>query len=231
MKKVLSLLFLLHIACFTAFSQTHKDTVIMMRDYVARNTDKFLTVKGVELKPGLKMDDMLKLMLNKGFKKSELFNMSKEYFGVYQLEGTFFNRLNCTLRIVPIQNNQELVSAVGINFPDAYSFKQLKSDYDDLKEVLSKKYHLYNSVEQFDDEYVEKSTSDYLKLSALEKNEGEFKSKFYVSDDPLSLLLGQVVLSISHVPNQFGGTSYYISITYATSDDMVDQMGSYGDDL
>lgn len=231
MKKVFSLLFILHIACFTAFSQSHNDSIVMMRDLVAQRTDKFLTVKGIELKPGLKMDDILKELMNKGFQKAELFDITKERLGAYLLEGPFFNRYNCSVKILPIQNNKELVSVVGIQFPDAYSFKQLKSDYDELKSALCKKYHINSCCEKFDDDYIEKSTSDNLKLSALEKDEGQFQTKFSVSDAPLSILLGQITLSISHIKTEYGKTYCYVSVCYSTSDYIIEQLKSYDDDL
>ncbi len=231
MKKVLSLLFLLHIACFTAFSQTHNDSIVMLRDKMAQRTEKFLTVKGIELKPGLKTTDLLRELLNKGFQKDDLYEVAKEKFGVYLLEGPFFNRHNCGVKIVPNTSNKNIVSIIGIEFPEANSFKQLKSDYDVLKASLSEKYHINRCHEQFDEDYVNTSTSDFLKLSAIENDAGNFETRFYVSEDPVSFLLGEVVLSICHVENGYGRTKFYVLLSYTTSDEVVEQMKSYNDDL
>lgn len=231
MKKLFSLLILLHIACFTAFSQTHNDSIVLLRDLVAQRTGKFLTVKGIELKPGLKMADMLKMLIDKGFRKAELYEMGKEKLGVYLLEGPFFNKHNCALKIIPIASKKEYVSMVGIEFPESNSFKQLKSVYDDLKASLSKKYYISTCYEKFDEDFVNKSSSDFLKLSALENNAGIFETRFYVSEDPVNLLLGQVVLSISHVEDGYGKTKFYVILTYTTSDEVVEQLKSHDDDL
>ena len=231
MKKVLSLLFLLHIACFTALSQTHNDSIVMLRDLVAQRTGKFLTVKGIELKPRLKMDDMLKMMIDKGFKKAELYEMAKEKFGIYLLEGPFFNIHNCTVKLIPIASKKEYVSVVGIEFPESNSFEQLKSVYDDLKASLSKKYYISTYYEQFDKDFVNTSTSDFLKLSQLEINAGKFETRFFLSGDPTSMLLGQVVLSISHAEVGYGKTKFYVRLFYTTSDDVVEQLKSHDDDL
>lgn len=231
MKKIFSLLFLLYISCLTAYSQTHNDSIVLLRDLVAQRTGKFLTVKGIELKPELKMADMLKMMLNKGFKKSDLYEMGKERFGVYLLEGPFFNKHNCAVKIIPIASNKEYVSVVGIEFPEANSFKQLKSVYDDLKASLNKKYHVGSCYEQFDEDFVNTSTSDFLKLSALENNAGKFETRFYLSEDSISMLLGQVVLSISHVEDGYGKTKFYVLLSYTTSNEIVEQLKSHDDDL
>lgn len=231
MKKVLSLLFLLHIACFTAFSQTRNDSTVMLRDMLAQRTEKFLTIKGIELKPGLKMADMLKMLINKGFKKDDLYEMAKEKFGVHILKGPFFNRYNCEIKIIPLASKNDYVSIVGVEFPEANSFKQLKKDYDELKASLSNKYHINRCYEQFDEDFVNTSTSDYLKLSAIRNDEGTFETRFYVSEDPISFLLGQVVLSICHVDDGYGKTKYYVLLSYTTSDEIVEQLNSHDDDL
>lgn len=230
MKKLFSLLILLHIACFTAFSQTNSDSNRMARDLMAQSTNKFLTVKGIELKPGFKMSDMLEQLLDKGLKKSEIFDIAKEKFGILDLTGTFLSRPNCSIKVLPTQTDKSIVAAVAIHFPEAKTFNELKSQYDILKSTLSKKYAINNCNEGFDDAYVNKSTSNYLKLSSLEKNEGRFETRFCVSDDPDSFLLGQINLNISCLKVDYN-TSFFVTVTYSTSDCVLEQLSSMEDDF
>ena len=230
MKRLLVFICFILLTCLAAFSQTYSDSTKMLRDYVAQNSEKFLTVKGLELKPGLKMDDALKHLLKKGWQKSDLFDIAKSNFGLYDLRGGFFSRSNCRIKVLPASSDKNVVGAIGINFPDATSFKQLKKEYDDLKSALSEKYYMFECHEKFDDNYVENSTSDYLKLTALERDEVLFETQFHVSGDALSLLLGFVRLKINHLKVDYE-TTYFISLTYVTSDDVVEQLSSAKDDL
>lgn len=229
MKRLLVFICFILLPCLAAFSQTYSDSTKMVRDYVVQNSDKFLTVKGLELKPGLKMEDALKYLSNKGWQKSELFETLKGEYGVYDLRGSFFGRSNCRIKILP-SSDKNVVGAIGINFPDATSFKQLKKEYDELKSALSEKYYLFESQEKFDDNYVGNSTSDYLKLTALERDEALFETRYHALEGGLSMLLGFVLLKINHIKVNYE-TSYFISLTYVTSDNVVEQLSSAKDDL
>lgn len=229
MKKSIFII-LLQLFCISSFSQTSSDSLLFIRDFIAKKTDKFLTVKGIELKPGLKMNDMLDQLLKNGFKKSEFFNSTKEQYGAYDLIGTFFNCANCKLKIIPTNTDKSIVGIIGINFPESTSFKELKNKYLNLKSALSDKYYTFSSDERFDNEYVDKSTSDILKLNALERNEAIFESRFYATNAPLSILLGQVILKIDHINVNYEPTSY-ISLIYCTSDRVIEEYISSENDL
>lgn len=216
---------LLSIFPFCVDAQSYKES----RDRMAEQTTKFLTFKGIELKPGLRMDSLLFFLESKGFKKTELFDYMKEEYGGYNLKGYFYNYHNCDIKIMPIQANKDVVSYISVNFPDANSFKQLKTLYDNLKDDLKEKYYLHGSIESFDDDYINRTESDYLKLNALSRDEGRFKTLFYVSDES-SLLLGQIVLTISHLHYGYED-HYYVSLSYCTSDNIIEQLSSYEDDL
>lgn len=230
MKRLLVFICFIQLTCIAAFSQTYSDSTKMLRDYLAHNSEKFLTVKGIELRPGLKMEDALNLLLKKGVQKSDLFEMAKSNLGIYDLKGTFFSRTNCSIKVQPTSTDKTIVGVIGISFPEASSFKQLKSEYDNLKSALSEKYYLSRCQEKFDDSYVEKTTSDYLKLSAIEKDEAIFETCFCVSNNAMSMLLGQVKLRINHLRVNYE-TTYFVSLIYTTSDDIFEQLASAKDDL
>ena len=230
MKKFILLLSLLASCGLTSFAQSKSELDIEMRNELEQSIKKYLTVKGLELKPGLKMNDALSYFESKGFSRTEYFDLAKKEYDIYDLEGSFFNYRKCGLRILPLNENKNIVGLINVHFPDADSFKSLKELYDDLKASLSEKYCLHYCTESFDNDYVNKSTSDYLKLNALSKNECKFQSRFYISDDPLSFLLGHIVLSISSVTVRYE-TTYYVSLSYATSDNIIEQLSAKEDDL
>ena len=207
-------------------AQAYKD----YRDKVASEIGHYLTVKGVELKPGLEMKTLLNIMESKGFSKSEYFDYAWEDRKAYELVGSFFSHEGCSMTIIPTSSNKDVVGVVSIKFPNETSFKRLKEIYDNLKSSLSKKYFLHESTEKFDDNYIERTTSDNLKLLALANNEGTFKSVFYLTEDPSSLMLGQVVLVISHIKVKYDNF-YYVSLNYCTSDNVLEQLISSEEDL
>lgn len=186
--------------------------------YTSKAGQEYLTVKGLELKPGLTMYETLKHFLAKGFKKSEDFDLFKDKLNVYILEGSFFNFSNCTINIIPTSNDKNIVRMITIEFPERESFKSLKEEYDNLKLSLSDKYYLYECTEKFDNDYVEKSSSDFLKLHAIEKDEAEFKSRFILTNEVLSALNGYITMYISCFNRK-----NRITLTYSTPDSVTEQ--------
>ena len=229
MIKKLSFLLLFLVACSTFSSAQKKDKVIAARDIVAQQINKFLTVKGVELRPGLKMSTALDLLLQKGCTKADNFEYAKS-LGMYQLVGPFFSTKDCDINILPTTYNKDVVGAIGIAFPQQDNFKDLKATYDNIKASLSNKYYLAECVEKFDDDFVANSTSDPLKLNAIAKKEAVFKSNFYVTEDKRSLFLGQVILQIGAITTGYL-SKYLVYITYSTSDTIVEQITQGEDDL
>ena len=223
MKKLLILLFTFYSFVINAQSYT------TARDIVALEINKFLTVKGIELKPNMLMKDMLTALESKGFEKTVLFEYIKELYGGYELNGPFYS-YSCRTKVLPISSNKEIVGLVNISFPNGSSFKQLKALYDNLKSSLSGKYFLHESIEKFDDDLINEKGSDFLKMNALSKDEGTFKSIFYVSEEEKSLLLGQVVLTISHIYVNYEH-EYFVSLSYCTSDEILEQLKSSNEDL
>lgn len=229
-KKFFLIAFLLVIFDNCLCSQTRRflDNYRDYRDSIINITNKYLTVKGVELKPGLKMVDLLHRLESKGFKKTKDSKYTEEEYGIFDLRGIFYSHI-CTIKILPLKNDKTIVGMIGVEFPKENSFKILKEEYDELKSALSKKYSIYSCVESFDKEYVEHSSSDILKLQALSNNEATFQTKFYISDDPHSGLLGQVSLNISAITVDYS-SYYYVSLVYCTPDDIYEQL-TKGDDL
>lgn len=223
MKKVLLLLIVLY--PMFAIAQSYEE-IKKVRDQLVENTDRFLTVKGIELRPDLKMAELLRQLRSKGLKDTEASDYIQQIVGGYELAGTFFEHYNCKIKLLPTSNDKSIVGVVNITFPDANSFRQVKDVYDELKAALSRKYVLNECSEGFESDYVDEESSDTRKFLSVLKDEAEFKSRFYLSEDNLSLLLGQVVLSISHYE-----LSCYVSLTYSTSDNVVNQLSSTDNDL
>lgn len=230
MEKILLSLALLLSVSITTSAQSSSETIKNLREQAILSSNKFLTVKGIELKPGIKMDDVLKKLQSKGLVKTELFDIAKKEFGIFDFTGTFVGINDCNVKILPTTNNKEIVGVISINFPYAETFKQLKDVYDRLKSELSQKYYLFTSEERFFDEYVGKSTSDFFKRNAIEKDEAIFDTRFHVSDMPNSLYLGQIVLKISHIKVDYQ-TKCFVTIIYCTPDNIEEQLLSAEDDL
>lgn len=221
-KILLTLLLQLTVA-FSAFAQTDN-----IGEYLAQNSKRFLTVKGLELKPGLRMDDALKAFEAKGWEHSDMFDFVKEKYNVYNLNGTFYKYNNCDIKIFPTGNNKNIVSMVTISLPERKSFKDLKEDYDELKSALNNKYYMFSSTESFDDKYLEESTSDLLKLTALSRNEANFMTEFHLSENKSDDLLGFIRLRIDHI-NVNGQDFFYVSILYCTYDHIMEQINAVDD--
>ena len=174
------------------------------------------------------MIDLLHILESKGFAKTDKSDYTEKEYNVYDLKGAFFNSI-CSVKIIPLTSDKTIVGLIGISFPEEKTFKELKFEYDELKSALREKYSIYSCVERFDREYIDVSSSDFLKLQALSRNEATFQTKFYISEDPLSVLFGQVSLSINAITVDYS-TSYYVSIVYSTPDSIYEQLKK-SDDL
>lgn len=227
-KNIISL-FILLLFYVTGVNAQTKSELLTIRDSIAKNIDKFLTIKGVELKPGMRMDDALRIFLDKGWEKHELFNGFKEETNKYLLTGSFFNTEDCLICISPTVNDKNIVSSILISFPKKDSFKDLKKEYDELKYSLSQKYHLMSCTESFDNKLIENSNDDQMKLLALSKDEAKFHTRFNASDTPMASILGYVGINIGHSILS-GDKKYNVSICYVTSDSWIEQM-TKDDDL
>lgn len=223
-QKILFTLLLQLTFALSAFAQSDE-----VGEYLAQNSKRFLTVKGLELKPGLLMEDALKAFEAKGWEQSKYFDHFIEKNNTYVLNGTFYNRRDCNIFIVPTSNNKNIVKTITICLPDYDTFKGLKNEYDNLKADLSEKYHMVSSTESFDDEAIEGSTLDKLKLLAISRGEARFETEFHLSENKEDDLLGYIILCISHTKNEYND-SFYVSIMYRTYDDIMEQINA-SDDL
>lgn len=120
-QKILFTLLLQLTFAISAFAQSDK-----VGEYLTQNSKRFLTVKGLELKPGLLMEDALKAFEAKGWERSMIFDYVKEERNIYELRGTFYNRRNCVIQIFPTLNNKNIVGIIGIGLPKQDTFKDLK---------------------------------------------------------------------------------------------------------
>lgn len=223
-QKILFTLLLQLTFALSAFAQSDE-----VGEYLAQNSKRFLTVKGLELKPGLLMEDALKAFEAKGWERSMIFDYVKEERNIYELRGTFYNRRNCVIQIFPTLNNKNIVGIIGIGLPKQDTFKDLKNQYDDLKAALSEKYHIVSSTESFDDESVGEGTFDELKLMAISRNEAKFTTEFHLSENKTDELLGYIRLDINHIKIE-DNDSFYVSIIYFTYDCIMEQAHA-SDDL
>lgn len=223
-QKILFTLLLQLTFALSAFAQSDE-----VGEYLAQNSKRFLTVKGLELKPGLLMEDALKAFEAKGWERSMIFDYVKEERNIYELRGTFYNRRNCVIQIFPTLNNKNVVGIIGIGLPKQDTFKDLKNQYDDLKAALSEKYHIVSSTESFDDESVGEGTFDELKLMAISRNEAKFTTEFHLSENKTDEMLGYIRLDINHIKIE-DNDSFYVSIIYFTYDCIMEQAHA-SDDL
>ena len=231
MKKLLFTLVFGLLTCSCVFGQSNADIVKALRDRaIQENSNKYLTVKGIELKPGLKMNEVLQKMQAKGMAKTDIFKIAKEQFGILDLTGDFAGRSNCNIKVVPISKDKDVVGAISISFPNSETFKSLKDLYDRLKFDLSQKYYIFESEEKFYNDYVNNSTSDYLKRSAIENDEASFETRFHLSDTENSLYLGYVVLRIAHLNVDYH-TSCFVMLSYCTPYNVEEQFTTIEDDL
>lgn len=219
MRRILSIIALMCFVSLSSFSQVSRKELIEMRNKFESLSNSYLTVKGIPLKPGLKMDDLFKQFIAKGWKKSEYFDIFKKDDGTFLLEGTFFGYDKCKIYIIPMRTDKDIVSVVGISFPDVNSFKEVKKTYDDLKASLEEKYKIEECTEKFDNEFVGQSTSDNLKFSAIRNNEATFKTEFHLRESA-SILMGRIILSIVSINNE----STHVSLSYVTSDDVIEEL-------
>lgn len=168
------------------------------------------------------MEDALKAFEAKGWERSKYFDHFIEKNNTYVLNGTFYNRRDCKIFIVPTSNNKNIVGIIGISLPEQDTFKDLKNQYDDLKAALSEKYHMVSSTESFDDESIGEGALDELKLMAISRNEAEFTTEFHLSENKDDDLLGSIVLSIKHIKDKYNDT-FYVNISYGTYDFLMEQ--------
>lgn len=223
-QKILFTLLLQLTFAISAFAQSDQTG-----EYLAQNSKRFFTVKGLELKPGLLMEDALKAFEAKGWERSEFFDHYKEERNIYVLKGTFYNHRDCNIQVMPTLNNKNIVGLIGINLPKQDTFKDLKNQYDDLKAALSEKYHMVSSTESFDDEAAGEGTLDELKLMAISRDEAEFTTEFHLSENKDDDLLGFIRMSIMHAKVE-DNDHFYVSIVYCTYDHIMDQINA-SDDL
>lgn len=175
------------------------------------------------------MEDALKAFEAKGWERSEFFDHYKEERNIYVLKGTFYNRRDCNIQVMPTLNNKNIVGLIGINLPKQDTFKDLKNQYDDLKAALSEKYHMVSSTESFDDEAAGEGTLDELKLMAISRDEAEFTTEFHLSENKEDDLLGYIRLIIGHIKVK-DNDSFSVSIIYCTYDCIMEQAHA-SDDL
>lgn len=183
----------------------------------------YFTFKGIELTPGITVKDISSKLIKNGCKYDDVY--SNEDMSI--LFGTFCN-YDTKFMILPCHQNKEMASIITAQLPERESWKQLKADYDNMKSILSQKYFKEVEKEYFDDNYIAESTSDYLKLHALQSDECTFMTRFDIADSEEAIFYGYIVLGISHVYVDFVH-HHYVSVSYVTSANVIEQFSSMSD--
>ena len=231
MMKKFAIFLLLQFAIFANVNaQSNNISIDEFRELINQKADRFLTFKGIELRPGIRMKDFVNQLESKGLKRSELSTFIESKSNTIVLEGTFFNTRDCNIHVIPTSQDNNIVGIIGVSFPNRDSFWKLKAEYDQLKASLSEKYTVSDCVESFDDDYIDSSTSDFLKLNALSNDEGHFETRFVISNEGISSLCGYIFLSIKHLEVDYK-EYYYVSLSYRTPDNLYEQVYSRDDDL
>lgn len=121
--------------------------------------------------------------------------------GVAMLKGDFAAHKSCTIAVATMQN-KDLVSRIGVMFPEQDQWQYLYGDYSELKELLTIKYgEPTNCMEEFQGYSQPKTDSDKM-------YEVQFDNCKYVSF--FSTPKGEIQLSISHD----GVSSCFVKLLY-----------------
>lgn len=121
--------------------------------------------------------------------------------GVATLKGDFAAHKSCTILVATMQN-RDLVSRIGVIFPDQSQWQYLYGDYAELKELLTMKYgEPTNCIEEF--QSYSYPTDDFMKLQYVEMDQCKYMSSFEVSN-------GEIQLSIAH--GEYG--SCFVKLLY-----------------
>lgn len=197
--------------------------IICMCSFAQDATIHYPTFKGIELTPGITVKEVINGLEKTGcrFDKDVSTNDANILWGSFcNYDAKFF--------VLPCKSNHDIASVVAAQLPQRDSWKQLKADYDNMKSLLAKKYCIILEQEYFDDDYVASTTSDYLKLHALQSNECQFHSRFAISDDDNASVFGYIVLTISHVEVDYEHYNY-VNVSYVTMANVAEQISSISD--
>lgn len=180
MKNILtSVLFV--VITITSFAQTNESS-----------KEAHITFKGVPINGPLK--EYISEMKSKGFV------LIRENNGIAVFEGDFAGYRNCEIGVVTIKG-KDLVSRAGVLFSEQDTWKDLSSNYFDLKELLSEKYGAPSQVvEEFNRAYSAKDDND--KMYEIKMNRYKYYSKFELEN-------GSIQLSIENVDG-----STYVRLMY-----------------
>lgn len=157
-----------------------------------RSEEKHLTFKGVAIDGTLK--EYISNMQTEGFVLIE------QNEGIALFKGDFAGYKNCQIGVVTMDKN-DLVSKVGVIFPENDTWKHLSYDYYTLKELLTEKYGAPSLVEEkFNNKYV--SEDDNGKMHEIRMNRYKYNAAFQLEN-------GKILLSIENVEE-----STYVRLMY-----------------
>lgn len=144
------------------------------------SAQEHISFKGVPIDGTLKQ--YTQQMQSKGF------SLIGTQDGVSLLSGDFAGYKGCTVGVATL-NGKDLVSTIGVIFPEYDTWSQLYSCYSNLKDMLSEKYgEPKDVVEMFESKYVD---DDNDRMYEVKTDRCKYISVF-------STELGDIELSIQH---------------------------------
>lgn len=156
------------------------------------SAQEHLSFKGVPIDGTL--SEYTQQMLNKGFELIATEN------GVSVMSGDFAGYKGCEVGVCSL-NGKDLVSKIGVVFPNYDTWSQLYSCYFNLKDMLSEKYGApQDVVEMFESQYVD---DDNDRMYEVKMDRCKYISLF-------STELGDIEISIQHA----GVTACYVRLMY-----------------
>jgi len=109
--------------------------------------------------------------------------------GVAILKGDFAAHKSCTIAVATMQN-RDLVSRIGVMFPEQSQWQYLYGDYSELKKLLTIKYgEPTECVEEFQGYSIPKT--DDMRMLSVQTDKCKYASVFTTSN-------GSIELSIAH---------------------------------
>lgn len=121
---------------------------------------------------GIPMEGTLNSFVQK--LKDKGFNYLGQQDGTALLKGEFAATKGCTIGVARFSDRDE-VNLVAVIFPEEDTWNAISKSYYNLKDMLTEKYGLPESIEEFTDR---EPSSDFIKFHSLLRDECNFISEF-----------------------------------------------------
>lgn len=164
---------------------TDKEEVVESdpKDDAAMENSNHLKFKGVPIDGSLK--EFVSRMKRKGFKLEGMED------GTAALSGDFADFKECTVYVETL-DGKDLVSRIGVAFPEQDQWEYLYGDYKHLKELLTEKYGKpITCTEKFQRSYGIGPSDDNDRMHYVKFDQCKYETRYSTSK-------GEVILSIEH---------------------------------